>query len=286
MRFYGTSAAEGIPNPFCACAVCENARKVGGAEIRRRSFFRINEQTSIDLGADAFQQAIDYGDFTKLQHVIVTHTHEDHLNYMMMNVRNMAIERTAQPLNYYFTDRAYDIADFYRRSRPVMKGLTRDLEERGVIAFHRLEFHKTVEIAGLKVTPLRGNHKGNMGEDCANYLIELADGRRMYYGVDTGWYLPETFDYLKDCRLDILISECTYGLTPGRGLQPGGHLDAFSCMALFRRLLEQGTIHPATEIYLTHINHHTSTHAELAEWFAKQEFPCRITVAYDGMVIA
>jgi phosphoribosyl 1,2-cyclic phosphate phosphodiesterase len=192
MRFYGTSAAEGIPNPFCACAVCENARKVGGAEIRRRSFFRINEQTSIDLGADAFQQAIDYGDFTKLQHVIVTHTHEDHLNYMMMNVRNMAIERTAQPLNYYFTDRAYDIADFYRRSRPVMKGLTRDLEERGVIAFNRLEFHKTVEIAGLKVTPLRGNHKGNMGEDCANYLIELADGRRMYYGVDTGWYLPET----------------------------------------------------------------------------------------------
>ncbi len=285
MIFYGTSAAEGIPNPFCSCPVCHNARKEGGAEVRRRSTFRMNEQVCIDLGADSFQQAIEYGDFTKLQHVLVSHTHEDHLNYMMMNVRNMAMERTEEPLHYYFTDQAYDIVDFYRQSRPIIKGLTSDLEARGIIAFHKLEFNKPVTISGMEVTPLRGNHFGNMGEHCANYLIQMPDGRKLYYGVDTGWYLPETFQLLQNASLDVLISECTFGLTTGRGLHPSGHLDAFSCMELFHELLEQGTLHADSQIYLTHINHYTSTHAELVDWFAKQDFPCKITVARDGLAI-
>lgn len=276
MKFYGTSAAEGIPNPFCSCPVCDNARRTGGSEIRRRSMIRLNEQVCIDLSADSFQQAIEYGDFTKLKRVLVTHTHEDHLNYMMMNVRNMAIERQDEPLHYYFTDKAYEIVDFYRQSRPIIKGMTADLENRGIIAFHKLEFNKPVEIADMTVTPLRGNHIGNMGENCANYLLQMADGKKYYYGVDTGWYLPDTFKALEGVELDVLISECTFGLTEGRGLHPDGHLDAFSCMELFRKLLEQGTIHAGSSIYLTHINHYTSTHAELTEWFAKQDFPCEI----------
>ncbi|AZS13370.1 MBL fold metallo-hydrolase [Paenibacillus lutimineralis] len=286
MKFYGTSAAEGIPNPFCSCPVCDNARRTGGSEIRRRSMIRLNEQVCIDLSADSFQQAIEYGDFTKLKEVLVTHTHEDHLNYMMMNVRNMAIERQDEPLHYYFTDKAYEIVDFYRQSRPIIKGMTADLENRGIITFHKLEFNKPVEIADMTVTPLRGNHIGNMGENCANYLLQMADGKKYYYGVDTGWYLPDTFKALEGAALDVLISECTFGLTEGRGLHPDGHLDALSCMELFRKLLEQGTIHAGSRIYLTHINHYTSTHAELTEWFAKQDFPCEITVTWDGMEIA
>ncbi|HIW33111.1 MAG TPA: hypothetical protein IAA29_10025 [Candidatus Paenibacillus intestinavium] len=285
MKFYGTSAAEGIPNPFCSCSVCMNARHKRGPEIRRRSTFRINEQATIDLGADSFQEAIDFGDFTKLEHVLVSHTHEDHFNYMMMNVRNMAIERLNGPLHYYFTDRAYDIVDFYRQSRPIMKGMTSHLEEQGIIAFHKLEFNKPVIIAGMEVTPLRGNHRGNMGEDCANYLLKLENGKRIYYGVDTGWYFPETFQALENVTLDVLISECTFGLTSGRGTHPGGHLDAYSCMELFHTLFEQGTLHKGSQIYLTHINHFTSTHADLVEWFAQQDFPCSITVAYDGLSI-
>lgn len=285
MKFYGTSAAEGIPNPFCFCPVCENARAIGGAEIRRRSMLRLDESVCIDMGADAFQAAIEFGDFTRLRHVLVTHTHEDHFNYMMMNVRNMSIERSAEPLHYYLTDQAYDIVDFYRRSRPIMKGMTSDLEARGIVAFHKLEFNRPVTVSGMEVTPLRGNHIGNMGEHCANYLIRYPDGRTLYYGVDTGWYLPETMRALENASLDVLVSECTFGLTTGRGLHPNGHLDAFSCMELFRTLYAQGTLHDRSRVYLTHINHFTSTHAELAAWFAKQSAPCPVTVAWDGMSI-
>lgn len=122
MIFYGTSAAEGIPSPFCTCDVCENARKVGGKEIRTRTMFRIDEAHCIDLGADAYCQAIRYGDFTKLCHVLVTHTHEDHLAFMMFNIRKMARTRNREPLC--------------------------------------------------------GSHFGNMGENSANYIVVLPDGRK------------------------------------------------------------------------------------------------------------
>ena len=46
--FYGTGAAEGIPDPFCRCPVCENARKKGGKEIRHRTMFRVNEELCIE----------------------------------------------------------------------------------------------------------------------------------------------------------------------------------------------------------------------------------------------
>lgn len=65
----------------------------------------------------------------------------------------------------------------------------------------------------------------------------------------------------------------------------GGHLDAFSCMDVFQNLYAQGTIDEKTEIVLTHINHYTSTHQQLCEWFAQQKVPYKMTVAYDGYEI-
>lgn len=285
MVFYGTGAAEGIPNPFCNCSVCINARNMKGKEIRRRSMFRLNMECCIDLGADSFCQAIEYGDFIHLLHVLITHTHEDHFAHMMLNVRNMAITRLNEPLNFYLTDKAYDMVDFMVNSKPIMKGLTSNFIKDGIIAFWRLGFGKTVEIAGMEVTPLKGNHYGNMGENSANYLIRMIDGKVLYYGLDTGYYLEETFQALKNVSLDYLISECTFGLTTGRGETPGGHLDAFSCIKVFRRLYEQNTITENTSIYLTHINHYNGTHKELDDYFRKQDLPFVVTVAYDGMKI-
>lgn len=282
--FYGTGAAEGIPNPFCSCPVCEHARKVRGKEVRRRTMFRVNDQVCIDLGADAFAQSLEYGDLKHLQHVLITHTHEDHLNQMMIDVRHMAIERTEEPLHYYFTGDAFKIVDYYRTSSVAVEGMIPQFERDGIVQFHKLDYGKTYEISGLQVTPLKGNHRGTMGENAANYLVQLADGRLFYYGLDTGWYLPETMEALKGRGLDFLISECTFGLTP-REPHPGGHLDASSCRELFPLLLEQGTLRPDSRIYLTHINHYTSNHQQLCEFFAQWDFVCPITVCWDGFQI-
>lgn len=284
--FYGTSAAEGIPDPFCQCYLCENARKKGGRDVRTRSMFRINEAVCLDLGADSFLQAMRYGDFIHLEHVLVTHTHEDHFAYMMMGVRKMATHRIDKPLHYYLTDDAYKIVDFYRSHTPILKGSVRELEEAGIISFHRQEFQVPFEVDGMEITAFRGNHFGNMDENCANYLIRRQDGKTLFYGLDTGYYLEEVFEQLKHQHIDCLISECTFGNAADRGEKPHGHLDIASCLKVFRRLWEQGTIDSSTVIYLTHINHcHTADHEQMQRIFDEAIFPVPITVAFDGMQI-
>lgn len=291
MRFLGTGAAEGIPSPFCDCEACRYARQAGGKEIRRRTMFRLDEETCIDMGADFFQQAVEYGDFVKLKRVLFTHTHEDHLAYMLMNVRNMARVRREGPLELYLTGKAFEIADFFRKNSPICKGRVPQMEEEGIISFRKLDYFQTVQMDDWQVTPLPGNHIGNMGENSANFLLRRQDGKTMYYGLDTGWYLEETFQRLEQETavhgpLEILISECTFGLTQGRGEHPNGHLDAFSCTALLHELLKRGILSSSTRVYLTHINHYTVGSTGLREWFEKQDLPFSVTLCHDGMEIA
>lgn len=286
MRFLGTGAAEGIPSPFCDCEACRYAREKGGKEIRHRTMFRLDKETCIDMGADFFQQALEYGDFVPIRRVFFTHTHEDHLAYMLMNVRNMARLRRPEPLELYLPGKGFEIAQFYRENPAICKGLVPRLEEQGMIAFRKMEYFKPFYAGQYRLLPLPGNHFGNMGENSANFLIRNQKGQQLYYGLDTGWYLDETFAALEwetaSEGLDILVSECTFGLTEGRGEHPAGHLDAYSCIRLFRELLKRRIITPDTRIYLTHINHYTVGHSALQSWFDQQEFPCKITVCWDG----
>lgn len=62
--FYGTGAAEGIPDPFCTCYLCQYARDHGGKDVRTRSMFRVDPTMVIDMGADAYTQANRYGGLT------------------------------------------------------------------------------------------------------------------------------------------------------------------------------------------------------------------------------
>ena len=81
MLFLGTGAAEGIPTPFCRCRVCENARKKGGKEVRMRSGFRVSRELLIDFGPDLFAGCVKTGtDLYDLKYLLITHTHEDHLD--------------------------------------------------------------------------------------------------------------------------------------------------------------------------------------------------------------
>lgn len=283
LLFYGTGAAEAIPNPFCQCFLCNHAREKGGKDVRTRTMFRINERVLVDLGADALTQAMKYGDLIGLEHVLFTHTHEDHFASMMMSVRKMATHRTDKPLHYYLTDKAYELVGLYRDNPIISKGAVRQMEKDGVIEFHKQEFGVPFYVDGMKVIAFRGNHFGNLDENTANYLIYLKNGKTLFYGLDTGYYLEETFGQLRDYHIDYYISECTYG----NSVDPGpGHLYLSLCLEVFDRLLKQGTIDEKTEIYLTHINHcHTANHDMLQRLADESGFPAAITVTYDGFQI-
>lgn len=285
MRFWGTSAGEAIPTPFCECRICKNARRTGGREVRLRSCFRVDGETMIDPGADFTAEAIRLGEsMYGLRNVIYTHTHEDHFNFMLPWTRFVARVKPDWPLQIYFTADAYDILDKFYLTSPYTAGREGYTGPRDVV-FRRLEFGETCRIGGMDVTPLRGNHRPNIERNSANYLLRLADGRTLYYGLDTGYYLEETFAALAALTspLDILISECT-SPTDG-GDENAQHMNLPTLLHTLDRLYAQHTIGPDTAIWLTHIAPVGMTGAELCDWAAKLDRPYRVGVAYDGMYL-
>lgn len=284
MRFLGTGAGEGIPNPFCRCEFCENARKRGGKEIRTRSSFRVDEKLMIDIGADFFAQAASLGEcFDTVEHVLYTHTHTDHFNFNMIWERSVRTSGKLPPINVYFTEEAMDVIDeFFMRSR-VTDG--REVYTRPEdINFMRLKFGETTDICGYYVTPLRGEHSTSFEKNAANYLIEKK-GKSLYYALDSGYFLDETFERLKHKKLDIFIGECTFPVI-GRDFKSGltGHMDINMCLKNLERLYALNAITESTSVYLTHIGP-LATHERLCSYFEKLVLPYKITVAYDGMTI-
>ena len=283
-QFWGTSAAEGIPAPFCRCAVCMQAKAQRGKYERKRSSFRLSDSIILDLGADAVAQSFAYGDLIDINHVLVTHTHDDHLNPHMMMEAFWGTECGYRhtPLHYYFTEQAYEIVEQWRQNDWILKGMVPLFEEKHVVEFHKLQYGQRVEIDGLGVTPFRGKHVGNMKETTALYLIELPDGRTLFYGLDSGCYFPETIESLKNYRIDLFISEATIGMRPAS--TGSTHMNLENVRKLVDVLLSQGTLHKDSILYLTHINHHTG-HDEMEDGVRQLQFPIETHVAYDGLKI-
>ncbi|MBR3873248.1 MAG: MBL fold metallo-hydrolase [Clostridia bacterium] len=281
-QFFGTSAAEGIPAPFCQCEVCRQAREKKGVYRRRRSCFRLSDKIMLDLGADAVSQCEEYGDITAVDHVLITHTHDDHLNPHMMMEAFWSRKDRGGPLHYYFTDQAFDMVRHWRENEWILKGKVPEWERDGVVAFHQLHYGQRTQVEDVFVTPFRGNHKGNVGENTALYLIELPDGRSLFYGLDSGCYLPETIEALKDHRIDLFISECTAGASAIS--YPGTHMGIRDVCDLTNKLYRQGTLHDDSTLWLTHINHRTG-HDQMLEAAASLPFPVKTVVAFDGLRI-
>ena len=80
IQYWGTAAAEGVPGIFCDCEVCRLAREHKGRKIRTRSQLLINDDLLVDFGPDTYSNSLKYDfNLTNLEHLIITHPHEDHL---------------------------------------------------------------------------------------------------------------------------------------------------------------------------------------------------------------
>ena len=284
MRFLGTGDGAGIPNPFCRCRICENARRVGGKERRFRSCFRISQTVVIDLGADFASQVTALGeDLYDIEHVLYTHTHEDHFNSSFAWERSASRVRNPVPMNVYLSEQGFRIIEHMFHECPQTMGCKDSYCAPEHLLFHKLAFGVPIAVGDLIVTPLRGNHVTSLEDHSTNYLIQLADGRKMYYGLDTGTYLEETFEALKRVSLDLLISECTEPFE--RVKVSNQHMNYLSLLDTLDRLWAQGTISAATKIYVSHIQPSKATHAEMVEYFAQLDRPYSITVAWDGLTL-
>ncbi len=283
MKFLGTGAGEGIPNPFCTCRICQNARKVKGKEIRTRSSFMLSDKVIIDMGPDFFAQAILYDvDFSQIEHVIFTHMHDDHIDYSIIWERFVKEGREGgKPMNLYFVGDAYDYINNFYLTSPLTEGREEYLTSENVV-LHKLEFGREYAIDEFTVKPLKASHSTAFEKNGANFLINR-DGEKLYYACDTGYFTDSAFRALAGERLDLLICECTFPTTEHVVQKDSGHMDINMCVKTLDRLFVTSAITPETKIYLSHISPTGMTHKELAEYMKGLDRKYKVHVAYDGL---
>ena len=89
VTFLGTGAAEGYPNPFCACDHCRRARELGGRSLRTRSAALVGNDLLIDLGPDLIAAAALHGrPLAHVRYCLQTHAHADHLDASLLLARS------------------------------------------------------------------------------------------------------------------------------------------------------------------------------------------------------
>jgi phosphoribosyl 1,2-cyclic phosphate phosphodiesterase len=263
----GTAAAEGWPALWCTCEACREAARRGGPDIRMRAAYSIDGHIQIDLGPDALAQMWRFGiDYARMDHLFITHAHEDHLLASNILFRQPGFAR--MPEESLLTVHGNDLVRQALEHGHTVLPLARS-------QFEVIEPFRPVDVGDVRVTPVRADHGGP--EAAVTYLVE-SGGRAILQGNDTGWYPDDTWQFLAGREIDAVLLDCTYGLKSGGA----SHLGAPEVVEAKAELLSLGALATDGRMIATHLSHNGGAlHQELCEFFA----PHGIEVAYDGMVI-
>jgi phosphoribosyl 1,2-cyclic phosphate phosphodiesterase len=276
--YMGTAAEERIPGMFCNCELCQKSLKLGGKNIRTRAQALIDDTLLVDFGADTYDHFIKAGKtLWDIQHVLLTHSHPDHLTLEVFSSRNHWL--SAETCKYP-TLKVYTSAGVIEKIWRVVeaRGLEKELIEK-FWEFIPMNYYESFKIDDFTVTPLPANHA--RGEQAYIFLIEK-DGKSMFYGNDTGTFSTDVDEWLaaNNKYIDLLSLDCTKGDidTPYYG-----HMSMSQGREIADRFLAKGVIDDKTKLYYTHFAHGCKmTHDEL-EKRAKEKYGFNIT--HDGFCI-
>jgi len=264
IKILGTAAAEGIPGIFCNCPVCDHARKHGGKNIRTRSQSIINDKYLVDFPMDTYLHSLKFNiNLHEIDHVIVTHPHNDHFFPTDMEFR-------CPPYGHGNEDRWFNVygpASLKEQFPDFPSERNKDY-----IKLHSWEAFKTYTVGDLKVTPLKALHSRFF--ECFVYIIE-SDGKRLLYGHDSGFFPEESMEIIRQTHLDCVICDTTMGLlTDGNN-----HMGVEDNIKLKQLFKDEGCADENTIFVLTHLSHNGKlTHEKLEEVAAENGF----LAAYDG----
>ena len=282
LQYLGTAAAEGVPALFCRCDFCRYARKAGGREIRTRSGALLDATIKIDFGPDSYKHELDLGlDYSAIHSVLITHTHEDHLD-----VEDIAHRRPTS-------------AHFPEGEPPMIVYGNEAVGEKLAhihspwLAFQRVNSFQPVDVEGYRVTPLEAVHHINGAdpirwpvvhegrtygrwEETFFYLIEK-DGKSLLYAHDTDEFTPADMEFLAGRRIDLISLDCTNGRLD---LSYVGHMGATENRRMRERLLASGAADEHTVFVANHFSHNG-----LLPYDELQALLPDFLIAYDGMTV-
>ena len=248
ITFLGTGTSTGVPQIGCSCKVC---RSTDARDKRLRTSVLVETgQTRIllDCGPDFRQQILPL-DFRRIDAVLLTHEHYDHVGGIddlrpfgvFGDVQLYASERTGgqlrQSLPYCFVEHKYPGVPQLR--------------------LHAVRPHEAFRVGELQVTPIEVMH--------ARLPILGYRVGRMAYITDMKTIADSELDYLQG--VDLLI------LNGLRHEPHYSHQTIEEACAFARRLCVPRT-------YLIHMGHHIDLHA-----VEDARLPEGVRMAYDGLVV-
>jgi len=280
ITFLGTAAANAFPEAFCKCHNCEQARRLGGASLRKRSAAIVNDDLLIDLGPDIMAASHLHGcSLTNVNYCLQTHPHADHLDLSHLLSRSLEYGTLGTPcLHFYASPETIErAAQTFERDLEGYSLLSTEAEKRLNLKLYAVEALEPFMAGRYRVTAFPANHAPTLG--AMLYAIE-AEGRSIFYGTDTA-SLPEStwqaFHQLQMC-FDVIILDHTYGPN-----QAGtDHLSAHQVIEHVTRMRQEGLLKNTGRAFATHIAHEGNpAHPELVN-FSKQY---GYEIAYDGLVL-
>lgn len=273
IKILGTAAYERVPAMFCQCAVCEQARKLGGKNIRSQAQAIINDDLLVDFGQDNYLHYLNSGaDYTKLKNILLTHAHPDHFmpNELLMTTRGYGHNDMTEEIGVW--GNRYCVEKYgYNEGLPMM------------CCMHQIAGFDTFQAGSYTVTALPADH--GTAEDV---VFVISDGEKtLLYNNDTGLWRDEVYDFVaaNGYYFDAVLSDCTLGFLDRKGTH---HMCVGNNITHRQRLLELGCICQDTPWVITHFSHNglfidgQPVSAEKLEQIASEY---GMIAAYDGIVI-
>lgn len=270
VQILGTAAAEGFPALFCNCDACKRAFEKGGRNLRTRSGVIVDDHCMIDYSCDTLMHMYqNHLDLAKIDTLLLSHSHEDHFYVDDFFCRTFGYTGTYDQMAHL------TVAGNEACGKKLSS--VDNYVQKGKMNFETLHAGDVKLYNGIKVTACPARH--DPGQECLVFILEK-DGKTFFYGHDSGYYLEETWEMLKDRHLDLALLECTCGVREAG--MTGGHQGFPDNIKVRERMLRENIADGSTIFCLSHFSHNGGMDYDDAVAAA---VPKGFIVAYDGIVL-
>lgn len=265
----GSGASEGMPSMFCVCDFCQKVRVSDKKNERTRSSYMIGSKILIDWGPDALSQMRkNQVNAFDIQHVFITHSHEDHLFPMDFWIRGVSL-LPANNLMYLYGNR--EVIELVGK-------MIGNQWEKFKIKPVTVELNKSYKLVDtdIEVTALAAKH--TYPEQAMMYLFRSPKWSLLVTG-DTEVFPDSSFESLKDANLTGIVIDSTWGLED----RLESHLGIPNILRIKSRLQSINGLSINAPIILSHLapGKGAKLHDDLSDIVKKDN----LIVAFDGMKI-
>ena len=280
ITFLGTGAATSYPLMFCKCKVCEQARQLGGRNLRKRTSLLVNKDLLIDLGPDVMSASFMYGiSIADIKYCLQTHSHSDHFDASHFSTRIPEYAVENMPKLKLFASNA----TLNKMSEMLnAEGYVNDILDPKETANLNLDVFPIKATQSFKVGKYQISAFSTRHDESVDSLLYTVteDNHTLFYGTDTDILPEETWKAFRDKQLqfDIVVLDHTYG----PNIKGEGHLNADQFVEQVQRMRDENLLKKKARIFATHISHEGNPiHSELVRYAKKHGYE----VAYDGLII-